>query len=161
MKMTVRRNKQKSKLPALVAKLKSLNNQSAKIGYFKEQGLHPTADMPYASLAYIHANAHEFGLPFPSRDIFKHMKPVVGGYPAQAKFFKSLLKSYVQIKTSYTLENLLDDIGKKYRQDGKSVFGNTALLTTTANPTPLIDEGFLKDAFAYKTSFNYKVKSEG
>lgn len=161
MKITVRRNKRKSKLPSLVAKLKALHGQSTKIGYFKEQGLHPTADMPYASLAYIHANAHEFGLPFPTRDVFSPIKPVIGGYPVQSKFFKNILKSYVQIKTSYTLENLLDDIGKKYRDDGKNIFGNTAFLVTTSNPTPLVDEGFLKDAFAYKTSFNYIIKSEG
>ena len=158
MKMTVRRNKKKSKLPALVAKLKSLNEQSTKIGYFKEQGMHPTADMPYASLAYIHANAHEFRLPFPTRDVFSPIKPVVGGYPAQAKFFKNLLKRHLQIKTTYTLENLLDDIGKKYRDDGKNIFGNTAYLEVTGNPTPLIDQGYLKDAFAYKTSFNYTVR---
>lgn len=161
MKMTVRRNKRKSKLSSLVAKLKALHGQSTKIGYFKEQGLHPNADMPYASLAYIHANAHEFGLPFPTRDIFAPIKPVVGGYPAQSKFFKNLLKRHIQLKTSYTLENLLDDIGKKYRDDGKNIFGNTAYLEQTSNPTPLIDEGDLKKAFAYKTSFNYVIKTEG
>ena len=160
--MTLRRknkNKNNRGLLKLRDKLLALHGQSTSIGYFKEQGLHPTADMPYASLAYIHAHGHEFG--YPTRDIFKHMKPVIGGYPLQAKFFRNLLKSYVQIKSSYTLENLLDDIGKRYRDDGKNIFGNTAFLEQTSNPTPLVDEGFLKDAFAYKTTFNYKVRPNG
>lgn len=159
MKFKVRWNKKSNGLNKLRDKLLALNKQSVSIGYFKEQGLHPTADMPYASLAYIHAHGHEFG--YPTRAIFPHMKPVVGSYPEQSRFFRNLLKNYVKVKSSYTLENLLDDVGRKYRQDGKNVFGNTALLPVTNNPTPLIDEGYLKDAFAYKTTFNYKVVTNG
>lgn len=159
MKMTIRRNKRKSGLNKLRDKLLALQGQSASIGYFKEQGLHPTADMPYASLAYIHANGHEFG--FPTRNIFATLKPIVGGYPVQTRFFRTLFKNYLQIKSSYTLENLLDDIGRRYRDDGKNIFGNSAFLTVTNNPTPLIDEGYLQDAFAYKTTFNYKVRANG
>lgn len=159
MRIKIRRNKKNSGLNKLKDKLLALHGQSASIGYFKEQGLHPTADMPYASLAYIHANGHEFG--YPTRDIFKHLKPVIGGYPTQTRFFRRLLKEYIQVKSSYTLENLLDDIGKRYRDDGKNIFGNTAFLTQTSNPTPLIDEGHLQNAFAYKTTFNYKVVANG
>jgi len=163
MKITVRRNKNNNGLKELRDKLVKLHNQSASIGYFKEQGLHPYAGsgITYASLAWIHAHGHEFG--YPTRNIFPHIKPVVGGFPAQAAFFKRLLKRHIQIKSSYTLENLLSDIGKKYRDNGKNIFGNTAYLNNSggANPDPLINEGHLKNAFAYKTTFNYKVVANG
>lgn len=163
MKFKVRRNKKSNGLNKLRDKLLALNKQSVSIGYFKEQGLHPYAGsgITYASLAYIHAHGHEFG--YPTRNIFPHIKPVVGGFPQQSRFFGNLIKNYVQVKSSYTLENLLDDVGRKYQQDGKSVFGNTALLDDAggSNPDPLINEGHLKDAFAYKTTFNYKVVTNG
>ncbi len=56
------------------------------------------------------------------------------------------------------MNNALNDIGRKYMQDGRGIFGNSGYLVVTNNPTPLIDEGRLMDHFGYKTSLAMEIK---
>ena len=156
MQITVKRLK-KSKLGKLVKKLAALNEQKAEIGYFQGSGDHPTADMNYATLAFIHAfpikDYH------PTRNIFSPIKPMVGS-SKDAIPIKKLLQRYLKWNTTLGAEDVLDEIGKEWTQKGKDVFGNTALLEVTSNLTPLIDDGHLKKAFGYRTTLNYTVRND-
>lgn len=150
---TVKRKTNNKLLSKLKKKLEDLDDQKVQIGYFKEQGNHQRANMPYASLSYIHAYADEFGLPFPSRPVLPQIRPSIGGGVNQNKFFKGLLCKYM-LSDAYSANDLLVDVGKKYQDDGRFIFGNAAYLAVTegGNPTPLDDTGELKDNFAYRTS---------
>ena len=151
----LKRNKSKSRLHEVLNKINAMHDQSTSIGYFKEQQVHPTADMPYATLLDLHT--YSDGTQYHRGEIFKHIKPVLGAGGSQGKFFSKLLKSHYMLDNGISLNDTLDDIGKKYQQDGRYVFGNTTFLLETTNPTPLIDTGELYENFAYKTSINYRV----
>jgi hypothetical protein len=146
-------------LGKLTKRLLALHDQRSRIGYWADSGTHSTANMSYASLAFIHA--YPVQGKHPERNIFAPVKPFVGGGSSQdSEFFKRLLKQYVKFDSRYTAENLLDTIGKDYTQRVDNVFGNTALLYTTqgGNPTPLIDSSELKDHLGYRTTINYTLK---
>lgn len=109
--------------------------------------------MPYANLLAIHAAGEQF----PRREIFPHIKPLINGSANQRFYYKNLLQTYLR-SDSYTADDLLSDVGRKYQQDGRGIFGNTAFLVETNNPKPLIATGELKDNFAYKTSITMQIK---
>lgn len=153
--MQITRNKKKSKLPQLVKRLLRLHEQKASIGYFQDSGTHTLADMSYASLAFIHE--------FPELG-YHAWRPVIGkikpfrGDGAKKKYFKSLLKDYIQLDSRYEVEDVLTSIGRKYMQEGKFIFGNSSMLIVTNNPTPLYDTGELSKNFGFKTSINYTLR---
>lgn len=156
MHIKVTRNKRKSKLPCLVERLNALHGQKAQMGYFKDSGTHTLANMSYASLAFIHEfpenGYHEY------RPVIGQVKPMISGGRAQKVFYKNILKSYIQLGSRVTVDELLQGIGRKYMQDARGVFGNSALLVVTNNPTPLVDTGELEANIGYKTSINYTLR---
>jgi len=155
LKVTVKKKKDRRPLNSLIQRIKSLHDKSVSIGYFKEQGLHRSANMPYANLLYIHA----FGLVdgAPVRDVMSNIKPFINGGADQKNFFANILKEYFKKGSRMRASAVLDTIGRKYMQDGKAVFGNPTMLEVTNNPTPLIDTKELRDNFAYKTSITMEV----
>lgn len=132
-----------------------MNGQKAKVGYFSDSGRHPTADMSYASLAFIHA--FPVSGYHPTRNIFAPIKPIKGSGQDRL-YFKGVLKEYVQLDSRITAEDVLDTIGKDYREKVYHVFGNTALLEVTSNPTPLIDQDKLRQNLGYRTTINYTLR---
>lgn len=136
-------------------RLISLHEQKASIGYFDDSGTHTLANMKYASLAYIHEfpvnGKHEY------RPVIGQIKPFRGD-GKQKNILKTILNSYIKLDSRITTEDVLEHIGRVWHQKGKQVFGNTALLIVTNNPTPLIDTGELKDNFGYRTSFDYTLR---
>ena len=153
MKLTQKTNK--SVLARLKQKIDALHGQSTMIGYFKEQPMHPTANMSYAALAHTHAYSNLY----PERNVFNYMKPWLGGSSAsQTKFFKDLFIRHFKYNTTLNLDIMMNKIGREYMEKGKNVFGNASLLTVTGNPTPLVDTGELRDHFAYKTTIHYQVR---
>ncbi|ATN93392.1 hypothetical protein [Pseudoalteromonas phage J2-1_QLiu-2017] len=155
-KLTMKRGKRKlPSLARLEKRVKELNKQKAMVGYFKDQvDEHPNAKMNYASLAFIHANGHEFG--YPVRNIFTHFKPTIAKNPKQTRMIKGLLKGAFS-SPNISAKIVLDTIGKTYHKMGTSIFGNTTYLVETANPTPLIDDGYLRKNFGYRTTINYRL----
>ena len=151
----ITRKKSKSKFPELVNKLKALNNQQAQIGWFKDSGKHNLADMSYASLAYIHE--------FPANGKHKY-RPVLGQIkpmPNEGRnkiFFKELLRKYVQPKASFKIEDVLDSIGRAWKQKGSYVFGNAQLLDSSWSSTPLVETGRLERSLGFKTTLNYTLR---
>lgn len=156
-KIKIKRKPNKAAINRLFKKLRDLDKESVQIGYPKGAGWHKDADMPYASLAYMHAHGFEYG--FTTRNVFKYMKPSLAGNSKQKTFFKNLLTKYLDDKNSFTRIHLFNAVGEKYMQDGKQVFGNPSYLTVTNNPTPLVDTGALQKAFGYRTTINYKYKN--
>lgn len=154
--MNITKKTNKGVLERLQKKLDALNGQSVTIGWHNKW--YKDANMPFASLAYMHAKADVFGLSFPKRDIFPFIKPVVGGSPTQNKFFGDLFTSYFKYQTSMNVDILFNNIGRQYMQKAKSVIGNSSYLPVTNNPTPLVDTGQLKSAIGYKTTIHYKVR---
>lgn len=152
----IKRNKRKSKLHELAKKLLALDEQKASIGYFQDSGTHTLANMSYASLAYIHEfpelGKHEY------RPVIGQIKPMLKGGKKQTDFFRRLLKDYVCLTKDIKINSVLDEIGQAYTQKAHHVFGNTALLVVTNNPTPLVDTGELEKNIGYKTSFNYTLR---
>lgn len=112
--------------------------------------------MSYASLAYIHEfpelGKHEY------RPVIGQIKPMLKGGKKQTDFFRRLLKDYVCLTKDIKINSVLDEIGQAYTQKAHHVFGNTALLVVTNNPTPLVDTGELEKNIGYKTSFNYTLR---
>lgn len=151
----IKRTRDRRPLNRLLKRIQELHNQSASIGYFKEQGLHKDSNMPYASLLYIHAYGYVDGAPV--RDVLGNIKPFLGGGANQKQFFLNILKDYFKKGSRVTVGQVMDRIGRKYMEDGKNVFGNPTILEVTNNPTPLVDTSDLKDHFAYRTSIDMKV----
>ena len=158
----IRKNKNNQVWKKLKKKIQELDNKRVDVGYpSNASGVGAWDDrhnMTFANLAFIHANADALKVSFPKRDVFAPIKPVVGGSLNQTKFFCNIFKNYLNVKTTYSINNALNDIGRKYMQDGKGIFGNSAYLKVTKNPTPLVDEGELMDHFGYKTSMAMEIK---
>ena len=158
----IRKNKNNQVWKKLKKKIQELDNKRVDVGYpSNATGFGAWDDrnnMTFANLAFIHANADALNVSFPKRDVFAPIKPVVGGSLNQTKFFCNIFKNYLNVKTAYSINNALNDIGRKYMQDGKGIFGNSAYLKVTKNPTPLIDESELMDHFGYKTSMAMEIK---
>lgn len=144
----------------LVKRLKELNNAKVKSGYFPEQGIHSTAEMPYAELAFIHAKG-EGDLPI--RDV----RPSVLTYLRQPVFNKTLevnIKAYLSGKVS--LDSFLDGFGYRITDIAQSYFGDPDVLAANSaywaaqkgGNTPLVFEGELRDAWSFKTSVNDTVR---
>ena len=146
----------------LKKKIQDLDNKTVDVGFPANASGFGEWDnrnnMTFANLAFIHANADVFKVDFPKRDVIAPIKPIVGGALNQTKFFKGIFKKYLDVSTTYSMNNALKEIGRKDMQDGKGIFGNSAYLVVTKNPTPLIDEGELMDHFGYKTSLAMEIK---
>lgn len=158
----IRKNRNNQVWKKLKKKIQDLDNKRVDVGFpanasgFGEWD--NRSNMTFANLAFIHANADVLNVSFPKRDVMSPIKPIVGGTLNQTKFFCGIFKNYLNVKTTYSMNNALNDIGRKYTQDGKGIFGNSAYLVVTKNPTPLIDEGELMDHFGYKTSLAMEIK---
>lgn len=135
--------------------MKSLNEQKASIGYFEDSGIHTLANMGYASLAFIHAfprNGYHH-----TRNWLEHTKPIKN-FRQDSLIFKTILNSYIRLDSRIQVEDVLEHIGRVWQQKGKEVLGNSAILITSNNPTPLVDTGELRDNLGYRTTFNYTLR---
>lgn len=151
----ITRLKKKSRLPELVKKMQALHGEQAKIGFFAGSGFHGPANMNYASLAFIHAfpinGYHQ------TRNWLDEVKPIRGERRNKV-FFGDLLKQYISLKSTFTVEDVLDSIGAAWRQKADYVFGNAMILDNSWSSTPLVETGRLKRALSYKTSINYTLR---
>lgn len=146
--------KQNGNLAKLVKKLRQLNKQNVKFGYFQEQGIHTASGLHFTELMRI----HEYGL----GGVW--VRPVLGvshawpftlkGEMESASFTKLMgtyLNDYVQ--KDMTNDQLADRFAMWSIRTVEGIFGNSPPLKYTYNETPLIDTGELADNFAWKVSW--------
>lgn len=154
-------------LEKLLAKMERLCNEYVETGVFLEQGEHPYAQMSYVKLAYIHEQGAG---DFPPRTV----RPLISNSMNNTDFklhVKNALNKHFLGKDS--ADQALSSIGFYMRELGKSFFGKVDMKYMFPNSpstvglkggrdTPLVDEGHLKDAWAYRTSISgYIVDTKG
>ena len=137
-----------------IKRLKRAEENPAEVGWFAEQGEHPTAEMSYPRLAQYHANGDEGVTPRPMLDIaIKHYRrdrnPEIG----------RAISAYLMNPTETNLNNISEVLGRTLQEKIKWVIGNPSVLEVTNNPTPLHDSGALHDHVAYKTKKDPTLKT--
>lgn len=147
-------------LDKLVKKIESLKNQEVKSGYFKEQGDHPEAEMSYVDLAWMHAKGDG---EFPERDVRIPTTLEMKGV-STSNFFAKATRDF--LFKDITISETLDKIGWKISSIAVSYFGipsqylpmNSAWWAKVkGGNTPLVNEGYLMDAWAWKNSYDNVV----
>lgn len=146
-------------LEKLLAKMEKLAKENVETGVFVDQGEHPNAGMSYVDLAVMH---EEGDGDFPPRTVRPLILNAMSNNPFLSKMNKHL-KSYLLGDNS--LNYALSYIGQDMRDLGKGYLGEinppdmpqnspyTVTLKGGRN-TPLVDEGHLSEAWAYRTSIN-------
>lgn len=148
-------------LEKLVDKLEALSKEHVETGVFAEQGEHPTAGMSYVDLAVMHEQGKEGS--FPARTVRPLILNEMNNKPFMDRVTQHLNK---YVFKDVSLNYALGYIGQDMAMMGKSFFGvpnppdmpsnsdNTIEYFKGGEDTPLVDEGFFKDTWAYKTSVN-------
>lgn len=139
--------------------MERLIKENVETGVFIEQGEHPNAEMSYVDLARMH---EEGDGDFPPRTV----RPLILNTMKEKPFVNKAgdnLKKY--LLGDYDINYALNRVGQDMSQIGKSFFGNVSnpwmtsnapstILLKGGNNTPLVDQGYLRDAWAYKTSIS-------
>lgn len=149
-------------LEKLIEKLEKINKQGVETGVFASQGEHPNADMTYVDLARMH---EEGDGNFPPRTVRPILAHNIKEQPFLNKVTVALNKYlYSDLSANY----FLSKVGEQLSSMGKSYFGvvhpsympSNSYITIDykdGDNTPLVEEGYLKDAWAYKTSLSGQV----
>lgn len=144
----------KKKIEAFKRKLREAHKNKIYIGYFNDQGMHPTAEIRYVDLMAI----HEFGVPsknIPSRPVLNLASE--GGEITSRDMLnirnalKGVFVKNIPISSAY------NRIGEYYREKAYDIFGSSALKPTKKGNDPLIETTLLRDNISYRTSFTYKL----
>lgn len=141
----------KGNLGKLLSKLQKLNNQKIEVGYFSEQGLHPTGDS-FANIMKIQPNGWQIMnlMGNAIKTDIRKKNGVVGHE----------LNKLVHTNTQPI--QFLVDLGNTYAHYSINYFGNDMLLTyPTWNPTPMVDSGELARNFAWRTSLTIQYSVVG
>jgi len=151
----VRKTKNIERLIEKIKKLKLANVQS---GYFIEQGIHTTIDMPYTTLM----QTHEFGFGVPQRHLRLSTLDIVSNSKVNRKELKSFLYS------GESLEDYLNKTGSRITNTAKSLFGVVSSRVPSNAPMtialkqgrdePLVDSGELRDKWSFRTSSNLSIR---
>jgi hypothetical protein len=148
----------KNNFPNLIKRLKELHNSSLDVGYFPENGVHPSG-LTYSGLFAIHS--------FGSTKAHIPARPVLDlnferyNNPKNNLLLKRLLKQYLSHIDRKTppikLSVMLTKVAGDYVQTTRDLFGNTSVLVGNAYSTiakkgfdaPLIFQGDLRDNLSY------------
>lgn len=148
-------------LDRIRSNIKSLDGENTQVGYFSEQGDHPSG-LSFATLMAI----QEFGTDkIPKRPVFQ----IVGFKkdPARDPEVKSAIRSWSKaLAKKDNSKMLLDRVGKTYQEALVSLFGDSSALQSNASPTislkgrdePLVDSGELRDNLSYRNSKDNEIK---
>ena len=153
------------------ANLKRLDGQSTEFGYFASQGKHTgadgIADYTYAGLA----QALELGY-FPKEG--RHRKPMPFMEHVAQRTIYGINRRNSKVNRAYRAwgrnitsragmgspARLLNAVGEFAQEQSEVIFGNPAYFPQAPkNKTPLVTTGELKKNFAYKTSWDNKVRT--
>lgn len=134
--------------------MKELNGSTVEAGWFEEQGLHTQAGISYTALAELHFSGGDGR--FPKRDILGLSSFLFP--PQNDSNMLRVFKKWMANPDKISLNDLLDNIGKRQAINIKNAFGRSEL-GVTKNPTPLIDTGEWRKKTAYKTSKDNTAKT--
>lgn len=164
MSLKIKVTKQYSNREALMEKLRAIAGQGVEVGYFPEQGNHPTAAhqgggaISYVELAVI----HEQGIDVTERPFMEQIwqlnmyRDNKVGLTAQEQ-----LKRYLRLNGKHLPQTVLKRIGEAYMPNVDRVMGNPAYLKVTNNPDPLLDTEELNKHFAYRDTITKRIKEKG
>ena len=167
MKVTAKLKKNKSnQLDGILKRFKSLNNETLKVGFFEEQGMHEDSEMSYASLMTILEKGTSDGRIQP-RPVFETTAFQL--HPSAVQKPKSIITNMIKdLGTKDTVGKRLDELGMLYQDHVKNKFGNAAVkgnsnnaestIRQKGNNTPLVDTEDLKNNVAYKNSKTKRLK---
>ena len=150
-------------LEKFLKKIKKLSQSRVETGYFSEQGDHPEAKMSYADLAELHAKGAKG---YAIRDIRISVAGDMKNNSSLRNFISKQMKEYLY--KDVKLSGSLDDIGWKLTGIAQGYFGVPSVNNPSNSPewiarkgadTPLVFEGYLMDAWSWKTSESGKVRS--
>lgn len=140
-------------------KLTSISGEGVEVGHFQEQGEHYSGYTFVELMYYHHTGSDPRGdQPVQPRPVLNFLRAFLN--LSDPKYNRAIRNWFKRPPSSASHGKLLADIGALISEEEKAIFGNSALLTVTDNPTPLVDTGDLRDKVAYKTSVN-KVVVEG
>lgn len=147
-------------LNAIVDQLSKLQGQSIEVGHFKEQGLHKSGFSFPELMAFHHNGGTPTGdayvVPRPLLDLFfeKHRHSMFNDRVIKAAFTRWKKRT----PSEESNKKLLADIGRRIAKLEKDAFGDPSLLPVTNNPTPLVDTGELRNAVAFRTSLDKRIR---
>lgn len=151
--------KSTNNLEKLLDKIENLSKESVQTGVFIEQGEHPTAGMSYVDLARMHEQGDGS---FPPRTV----RPIILNSMKELPFISKVGKHLNQyLLQNYDINYSLNKVGELMSDMGRSYFGEvnnpwmrgnatSTIQRKEGRNTPLVDEGYLKNAWAYKTSIS-------
>ena len=149
----------------LIQKMEALTNEYVETGVFIEQGQHPYAEMSYVELARMH---EEGDGDFPPRTVRPLVLNAMDNEQFMSVVSKALTKHFLGNDSA---NQALSSIGFTMREIGYNFFGKTDMKDMFPNHpetirdkgfnAPLVDEGYLRDAWAFKTSMSGYVVSKG
>lgn len=125
------------------SKFEDADGTYVEVGWYHEQGQHPTAGMTYPELAEYHAIGKNGVIP---RDV---LLVFAAKYLNDPKTYQKFIDIIVETKGK-GFERALTSLGKEFVAEVKSLFGSRYLHPTEFNPDPLIDTGALMEATMYK-----------
>lgn len=132
-------------------RLEKLDDSHIELGWFSEQGKHPTANMTYPELGFYHAVGMNGVIPRDILGVFSFEEFDTGG--GLDRLLPLILNN-----PNDNVQDTLDRIGKRFTRKIKKVFGSSSLHPTPHNPNPMIETGALRRAVRYKTSANNILK---
>lgn len=160
MTLSVKVTRKTNNLEKLKKRLKELSSQNVQSGYFRQQGDHPEAEMPFAGLMYLHEYGFNNIPPRPIREItmFK--------IPSELNSVFAELKKYIRGQNE--VDDVLDMAGWKITGIAVSLFGKASPKIPANSPytesvkgfnAPLVDSGLLKNAWSWKNSVDNFLKN--
>lgn len=159
----------KNNLKNLKKRIREIDGQHIKYGYFKEQGQHTYADMYYVDLMAIHEYGSVdagFGV-IPPRPVFQ-----IAINEIKVRDYKTVLRPlesmFNRIGGDKSVDQVLDRIGYNFARKTQSIFGSDKLadnspatIDSKGFNSPLIWTGELSANMAYETSQDSKFKVVG
>lgn len=155
----------KERLSVLIGNLKAAHKATVEVGYFKEQGKHPTTrnNLSYAELMAMQ-ELREDG----------HDRPLLtyGYIENEGNFEENILDNIQDFMyngawgKTHSIKKYLDNIGKFQLKSLKALFGDSSFLKPNTTSTslrkgfqaPLIETGALRDNLSYRESITNKIQ---
>lgn len=152
------------RLNMLISNLRRADSQSIEVGYFKEQGKHPSdrTDMTFPELIAIHE----------LRDDGNERPVLSKGLKDSSKAFEKNILDNIQrfmytgaLGKTVSIQKYLSDIGRFQVSKLRNYFGNTAFLKPNTTDTalrkgfnaPMIETGALVSNLAFRESISNKI----
>lgn len=153
-------------LEKAIRHLQQANNR-VEVGVFQQQGQHPTAGKTYVELLRYHASPTDPNTPV--RDVLVELSNILRQSDLKIPSIQRAIMQWASREFSRESDKkFLNDIGEALRDIGRDyIFGNPTVLAPNSSATqalkggrntPLVDDGHLRDAFAFRTSIEKVIR---